>query len=92
MGLAYLPAYKLPRWAQALLSLATLYIAVALFGLAVGIYDAARIIPNRASTEVIFQTLIAMLIGTTFTGYVLVLWPLAFLNHRLLRRAYNPAR
>jgi hypothetical protein len=92
IGLVYLPAYKLPSWAQGLLALLTLYIAVALFGCAVGVYDALRAIPNRGSGEVILQQVLAAVIGITVSGYVLVLWPLAFLNHRLLNRAYNPAR
>ena len=92
IGIVYLPAYKFPKWVQGLLSLMTLYFAAALFGIAIGIYDALRPIPNRASAEVILQMVITAVWGITITGYFLVLWPLAFLNHRLLSRAFNPAR
>ena len=83
IGLIFRPAYKLPRFVQFALSVVTLYIAVALFGLAVGLSDAARDIPNRSTFEVIFQAMIGCIMGVTL-GYVLILWPLAYLNHRLL--------
>jgi len=92
IGFIFLPAYKLPKFVQFALSLITLYLAVAMFGVAVGLYDASRNIPNRIATAVILQSIIAAVMGVTFTGYMLVLWPLAFLNHRLLRRAYVGAR
>lgn len=92
IGFVFLPAYKLPKFVQFALSLVSLYLAVALFGLGVGLYDAARDVPNRTGTlEVILQTVIASWFGVTM-GYVLILWPLAFLNHRLLHRAYIDAR
>lgn len=91
IGLIFRPAYKLPRFAQFALSLVTLYVAVSLFGLAVGLSDAARDIPNRFTFEVILQAVIASIMGVTM-GYVLILWPLAYLNHRLLARAYDGAR
>ena len=90
VGMLYRPAYKLPKVSQCFLSLVTLYLAVTIFGLAVGFYDAySRAIPNRITSGVILQTTIAAVWGITFTGYVLLLWPLAFLNHRLLGRAHS---
>jgi hypothetical protein len=83
---AYLPAYRFRKWVQALASLGTLYTAVALFGLAIGVYDALRPIPNRSTVEVILQMGLIAVLGITFMGYPLVLWPLAFLTHQLLRR------
>ena len=91
IGLIFRPAYRLPRFVQFALSLATLYVAVALFGFAVGLSDAARAIPNRRTIEVIFQAMIGCIMGVTM-GYVLILWPLAYLNHRLLARNYDRAR
>jgi hypothetical protein len=92
IGLVFLPAYRLPKFVQFALSLVSLYFAVALFGLGVGVYDAARDVPDRiGTTEVVLQTVIASWFGVTM-GYVLVLWPLAFLNHRLLHRVYPDAR
>jgi hypothetical protein len=86
VGLLYRPAYRLPKAAQAFGALLTLYLAVALFGLAVGAFDALwRDIPDRTGTgEVILQAMLAALWGVTFSGYVLLLWPLSFFNHRLL--------
>jgi hypothetical protein len=85
VGLLYRPAYRLPRAAQAFGALLTLYLAVALFGLAVGAYDAFwRDIPNRITSAVILQGMWAALWGVTFGGYILLLWPLAIFNHRLL--------
>ena len=90
IGLIYLPAYRFSKWIQALCSLVTLYVAASLFGFAVGLFDALGLIPNRAIGEVILENVIVSILGITITGYVLVLWPLAFLNHRLLKRAYRP--
>ena len=91
VSLLYRPAYRLPKVAQAFWALLTLYLAVALFGLAVGAFDAfCRHIPDRIGTgEVVLQAMWATLWGVTITGYVLLLWPLAFFNHRLLA---NPGR
>ena len=86
------PAYKFGKKWQALLSLLALYSAAALFGLAVGLYDAFWLDrPDRGAGEVILQAVIAYLWGLTFLFYFVVLWPLAFLNHRLLGRYYRPA-
>jgi hypothetical protein len=87
IGLLYLPAYKFSKGWQVFTSLVTLYLAVALFGFAVGIYDAyGRSITNRIPSEVILESVLATLWGVTFLGYFLVLWPLSYLNHRLLAR------
>ncbi len=88
IGLIFLPAYKLPKWAQFALSLVTLYVAVSLFGVGVGLADATRDVPMRPfASEVIFQALIASVFGVTM--YAVLLWPLAFVNHRLLGRALH---
>jgi hypothetical protein len=33
-----------------------------------------------------------VLLGLTFTGYFLVLWPLSYLNHALVAKAWDAAR
>lgn len=93
IGFLYRPAYRLPKVAQVFAALFTLYMAAALFGLAIGTFDALwRNIPNRTGTsEVILQGMLATLWGITFTGYILLLWPLAFLNHRLLDKVNRAA-
>jgi hypothetical protein len=81
------PAYKFRKMWQVLLSLLALYVAAALFGLAVGLYDAFWLdIPNRTAAEVVLQAVVAYVWGLTFLLYFVALWPLAFLNHRLLGR------
>ena len=88
IGLLYRPAYKFSKVGQVFSSLITLYIAVTLFGLAMGIYDAyGHSIPNRIHSEVILETVLATLWGVTFLGYFLFLWPLSYFNHRLLARS-----
>lgn len=85
IGAVYRPVYKFPKLVQIFASLFTLYLAVALFGLAMGAADAFwRDIPNRMPGEVIMQSGLSTVLGITFTGYVILLWPLAFLNHWLL--------
>jgi hypothetical protein len=86
MGLIYCGACAWSLWLRILLSLATLYLAVFLFGLAVGICDAARPIPNRLFDGVVAQTIFAFLWGVTIPGLFVVLWPMAFLNHTLVCR------
>ena len=44
-------------------------------------------IPHRIPHGVMLQAVLAVLWGLTFTGYFVVLWPLAYLNHSLLGRA-----
>jgi len=90
VSIIYRPAYKLSKVWQVFLSLGTLYLAVAMFGLAAGFYDAFwRGIPNRGITEVIFQMVVAAIMGITITGFVVLLWPLAYFNHKLLGRNYR---
>ena len=68
-------------------SLVGLYVAVSLFGLAVGVYDLATgDIEHRIASAVVIQAVLGVLWGVTFTGYVVILWPLAYLNHILLWR------
>lgn len=72
------------------LSLVSLYFAAGLFALAVGIADAARAVPNRDGGAVVIQTVLGVWWGITFTGYLPLLWPIAYLTHSLLGRADDP--
>src|SRR2546426_424994 len=77
------------RIGRAFLSLLGLYAATFLFGLAVGICDLATGQNSgpgwhRVPGAVILQSGIGMVWGLTFTGYVLFLWPLSYLNFWLL--------
>lgn len=86
VGLLYRPVYHKSVGVRVGASLATLYLAVVLFGFAAGIYDACRPIPNRLLGEVVLQAIIGSLWGVTFTGFFVVLWPLSFFNHWLVGR------
>jgi hypothetical protein len=74
----------LPR---ALFALVGLYAAVTLFGLCCGLYDALRPIPNRIPHALVLQAILAAWWGVTFTGFVVFLWPLAAVTHRVVGRA-----
>lgn len=91
IGLAVgLACQNATNWSSAIrvfASLGALYAAVAAFGFAAGIYDAfVRDIPNRITGAVILQSILGSLWGITFTGYLVLLWPLAFANLALLRK------
>jgi len=90
MGLASFRIVRLSLSLRVVSVLVTLYLAASLFGLAVGIHDALTVnIPNTILYAVVLQDLLAVLWGITFTGYVVVLWPLAYLNHWLLEHVRN---
>ena len=87
IGLATRPWCRLPTALRIPATLLSLYLAAALFGLGVGVYDWLAVdIPYRIPSAVVLQAVLAFLWGLTFTGAVLVLWPLAYLNHWLLAR------
>jgi hypothetical protein len=89
IGITFKRAGRLQLAGKVFVSLLSLYLAVSLFGLAVGVYDAFRGLPNRILSAVIIQAILAYLWGLTFFGWVIILWPLAFLNHSLLWWAVN---
>jgi len=72
------------------LSLVSLYLAAGLFALATGLVDALRPIPHRIPGAVVIQTVLGVWWGITFTGYLPLLWVLAYLTHALLGRAEAP--
>ena len=89
VGALYHRACKRSPTTRILLSLVTLYLAATLFGLAAGIHDALRYMPpgvHRSTPAVVLQAILGTWWGVTFTGYVLVLWPLSFINHSLVCR------
>ena len=82
-----LHALSPPR--RVLVSLASLYLAACLFGVAVGVYDLLTGVNagpgwRRIPSAVVIQSLLGVLWGLTFTGYVLLLWPLSYANHLLV--------
>lgn len=87
VGLAFRRIRRLGFGKRAFMSLVSLYCAATLFGLAVGLFDLARDVPDRVASEVVTQAVLAVLWGVTLTGYLLILWPLSYLNFILLGRA-----
>jgi len=81
---------------RALLSLVSLYVAVALFGLSMGVYDLATGQNSgsgwhRNANEVVYQQALGTIYGLTFMGLFLALWPMAYANHALLAKAWTSA-
>ena len=79
---------------RVLISLASLYLAACLFGVAVGVFDLLTGVNagpgwRRIPSAVVIQSALGVLWGLTFTGYFLLLWPLSYANHVLV---WNIAR
>jgi hypothetical protein len=88
VGIAARGFDRRPGWLRALHALAALYLAAALFGLAVGVADLVLLdAPGRRPIAVVLQSVQGVLWGLTFTGYVLLLGPLSYANHALVARA-----
>lgn len=74
-------------------ALLSLYAAAALFGLGVGLYDGFVLAgPDRITRAVVSQAVVGFLWGLTFLGWVIVFWPLAYLNHWILGRLSGAGR
>lgn len=84
VGAIYLPAYKRSTWARVWLALFSLFLAATLFGLAIALYDMMFGDHSRGRMEGVLQTVAAVLWGITFTGYFVILWPLAYWNHKVV--------
>ena len=91
IGVAFRWIHRARPRAQVVASLASLYAGASLFGLAVGVADLVRLRSAGATDvmagEIVLQAVPAVWWGLTFTGYVIVLWPMAYWNHRLLESA-----
>jgi hypothetical protein len=71
-------------WARWLVALLTLYAGATLFAIAVGATDALTGSPARRGFEVVLQSVVGTWWGVTLTGFVIALWPLAYLTHAAL--------
>jgi hypothetical protein len=88
IGIIYLPAYRLPKSLQALVSLFTLYLAVSLFGASSGLYELFwSSTPIRDVSRAMIQSILIHIWAITILGWVVILWPLSYLNHRMLEAA-----
>ena len=91
MGLTFGRMRIRPTLARAVVSLLALYVATFLFGLAVGAWDLLTGVNSgpgwrRIPEAVVLQGGLGMMWGLTFTGYLVLLWPLAYVNFWLLWR------
>jgi hypothetical protein len=73
---------------RAAVALFTLYFAAALFGSIGGIVDFAFGTGSQDILSAILASVFFVSWGLTFTGYFLILWPLAYINHSLISRAW----
>jgi len=71
-------------WARWAVALASVYVGATLFATAVGIMDAVAGSPARGKLEVVLQAVVGTWWGVTFTGFLVALWPLAYLTHLAL--------
>jgi hypothetical protein len=76
---------RLSGFLRALFPLGTVYIGATLFGLTVGLYDGVSGTAGRIPSEVVLQAVLAVWWGVTFTGFLLVLWPLAYATHAMVQ-------
>ncbi len=84
VGFATRPFYPLASvMAKFTLPLVSLYGAVGLFGIAAGIGDAVTGPQPRIASAVVIQSVFGLWWGLTFI-WLIVLYPLSFLNHLLL--------
>jgi hypothetical protein len=75
-------------------ALADLYLATYLFLLAAGIGDVVRGLVARSHVEtvqrlLVVDPLLGTLLGLTYTGFVVVLFPLSYFNHVLIGKAWD---
>lgn len=85
MSYRWMPDVSRP-W-RVLGALASVYTAAVLFALAMAAWHAISRMAPPASFETLTQYVVAVLWGVTFTGYLLVFWPLAYATHAWLARA-----
>ncbi|MEO8139987.1 MAG: hypothetical protein ABI742_10085 [Gemmatimonadota bacterium] len=72
---------------RGLVALGSIYLGAILFGTAVGFHDfVTRGDAHMAQPARIVEAIISVLWATTMTGFVLLLWPLAYLSHWILER------
>ncbi len=63
-------------WGKGIVALVSLYVAVVMFALAIPLGVPSGI----SSAEHFYESVAVLVLGVTFSGLVLILWPLAVLN------------
>lgn len=79
------PFYTKSIWVLIPVAILSTFVAVALFGLSLGLADLARGVPNNIAWAVIVQGMLACLGGLVFVPFLWLLFPLSFGNHVLIR-------
>jgi len=77
--------------ARIAVALGNLYLAVWLFLMAAGI---VRLLGGEVGWAQAFEALVSdpivgAVLGLTYTGFFILLWPLSYVNHTLIGRAWN---
>jgi hypothetical protein len=72
------------RLAQIVWALGSLYVGAAAFAIGIGVLSPVSNPPNPTFSAAVIEPVLVVLWGLTFGGWALVLWPLAFLNHKLV--------
>jgi hypothetical protein len=84
---------KLSLDMRLVLALADLYLATYLFLLATGVGQAlAQLLRSRAvdvHKSLVIDPFLGTLLGLTYTGFVLALFPLSYMNHVLMGKAWD---
>lgn len=82
---------RLGRSARIAVALVNLYLAAWLFLMAANV---VRLLVGEAAWSHVFKLvvsdpIIGALVGLTYTGFVVLLWPLSYVNHTLVGRAWT---
>ena len=79
------------RPARITVALANLYLAVWLFLMAASVVRLllVEVERSRAFEAIVSGPIVGALLGLTYTGFVLLLWPLSYVNHTVVGRAWN---
>lgn len=84
---------RLGQPARIAVALANLYLAVWLFLMASNVVALlVGAVPwSRGFEALVWSPIVGTLAGLTYTGFVLLLWPVSYVNHALVGRAWNQA-
>jgi len=83
----------LGRSARIVVALANLYLAVWLFLIAANIVGllVGDVAWSRVFEALVSDPIVGALLGLTYTGFFILLWPLSYVNHALVGQAWNQA-
>jgi hypothetical protein len=84
---------RLGHSARIAVALANLYRAVWLFLMASNVVGllVGEVPWSRRFEALVSDPIVGTLLGLTYTGFVLLMWPVSYVNHALVGRAWNQA-